>query len=357
MRFRNWMAGLAALAILATSGAGHAEEKLKIGFVYNSPVGDAGWTFQHDQGRQAVELALSDKVETRFLESVTEGDCERVLRELAGSGHKLIFTTSFGFMNPTLKVAADFPDVKFEHATGYKSADNVGTYQARDYEARYLSGIVAGRMSKTGVAGFVASVPIPEVVRGINAFTLGMRSVNPQAKVRVIWLNSWYDPGREREATDALITQGADVINQFTDSSAPTIAAEQRGVYSISVGSDRSKYGPKAHLTSVVYLWGDFYTAMVKAAMDGSWTSQQVWGGLGQKMTDIAPLSPAVPAEAAELVAAARRSIIDGKLHPFQGPIKDQSGAGKVAAGTTLGDGDLLGMDWYVEGVEGELPK
>lgn len=356
---RIWMRLLAlvALSLVALGGAGRAAEKLKIGFVYNSPVGDAGWTYQHDQGRLAVEQALGDTVETRFLESVSEGDCERVLRELAGSGYKLIFTTSFGFMNPTLKVAAEFPNVTFEHATGYKTAGNVGTYQARDYESRYLSGIVAGKMSKTGVAGFIASVPIPEVVRGINAFTLGMRSVNPQAKVKVIWLNSWYDPGREREATDALVTQGADVINQFTDSSAPTIAAEERGVYSISVGSDRIKYGPKAHLTSVVYLWGDFYAAMAKAKMDGSWTSDQVWGGLALNMTDIAPLNPAVPKEVADLVSAARQSIIDGKLNPFQGPVADQSGAEKVAAGATLADADLLAMDWYVAGVEGDLPK
>lgn len=357
MQIRMRLFALASLALVAVAGTGHATEKLKIGFVYNSPVGDAGWTYQHDQGRLAVEQALGDKVETRFIESVTEGDCERVLRELAGSGYKLIFTTSFGFMNPTLKVAADFPDVTFEHATGYKTADNVGTYQARDYESRYLSGIVAGKISKTGVAGFIASVPIPEVVRGINAFTLGMRSVNPQAKVKVIWLNSWYDPGREREATDALITQGADVINQFTDSSAPTIAAEERGVYSISVGSDRIKYGPKSHLTSVVYLWGDFYTAMATAKMDGSWKSDQVWGGLARNMTGIAPLNPSVPKEVGDLVATARQAIVDGKLHPFQGPIADQSGGERVAAGAALTDSDLLGMDWYVAGVEGDLPK
>lgn len=357
MRLKRLTIAFAATAAMLFATASGAQDKLKIGFVYNSPVGDAGWTYQHDQGRLAVEQALGGKVETRFIESVTEGDCERVLRELAGSGYKLIFTTSFGFMNPTLKVAADFPDVTFEHATGYKTAGNVGTYQARDYEARYLSGIVAGKMSKTGVAGFIASVPIPEVVRGIDAFTLGMRSVNPEAKVKVIWLNSWYDPGREREAADALVTQGADVINQFTDSSAPTIAAEERGVYSISVGSDRIKYGPKSHLTSVVYLWGDFYTAVAKAKMDGSWTSDQVWGGLARNMTDIAPLNPAVPKEVADLVAAARQSIVDGKLHPFQGPIADQSGAERVAAGATLTDADLLAMDWYVAGVEGELPK
>jgi simple sugar transport system substrate-binding protein len=338
-------------------GPVRAADPLKIGFVYNSPVGDAGWTFQHDQGRLAVEAALAGQVATTKVESVTEEGVEAVLRQLVEEGHKLIFTTSFGFMNPTIKVAADNPGVVFEHATGYKLAVNVGTYQARDYEARYLSGVVAGKMSKTGVAGFIASVPIPEVVRGINAFTLGMRSVNPAATVKVVWLNSWYDPGREREAADALITQGVDTINQFTDSGAPTQAAEARGVWSISVGSDRSAYGPTAHLTSVIYTWGDFYGDVARRVMAGSWMSEAVWGGLAAGMTDISPLNAAVPADVAELVAARKAEIVASKRHPFEGPILDQAGVEKLPDGATMSDEDLLGMAWFVQGVEGTIPQ
>jgi simple sugar transport system substrate-binding protein len=357
MKSRRRFLALGAAAGALAARPSLAVDPLKVGFVYNSPVGDAGWTYQHDQGRLAVEAAHGAAVVTTKVESVTEAGVEGVLRQLVEEGHKLVFTTSFGFMNPTLEVAADSPGVVFEHATGYKLADNVGTYQARDYEARYLSGIVAGGMSKSGVAGFIASVPIPEVVRGINAFTLGMRSVNPAATVKVVWLNSWYDPGREREATDALITQGVDVINQFTDSGAPTQAAEARGVWSISVGSDRSSYGPAAHLTSVIYTWGDFYADVARRVMEGSWKSAAVWGGLAAGMTDISPLNAAVPADLAELVAARRSEIVESKRHPFEGPIRDQAGAEKLPEGAVLSDEDLLGMAWFAEGVDGTIPQ
>ena len=334
-----------------------AADPLKIGFIYNSPIGDAGWTYQHDQGRLALAQALAEQVETSFVESVTENDVERVLRQLVNNNHRLIFTTSFGFMNPTLKVAKISPETHFQHATGYKLADNVGVYHARAYEARYLSGIVAGKMTKTNIAGFIASFPIPEVIRGINAFTLGMRSVNPDAEVKVIWISSWYDPGKERDASDVLITQNADIINQFTDSAAPTQAAQEKGVYSISVGSDRSKYGPDAHLTSVVYNWGDFYSKTAQAVLDGKWQSQNIWGGLKDNMIALAPLHASVPAEVAEMVKAATTKIKNGTLHPFQGPIKDQTGEVKVAADSLLSDEELLGMNWYIEGIQGSLPQ
>ena len=344
-------------AVLAASASGSKADPLKVGFVYNSPIGSAGWTFAHNAGRLEMEKMLGDKVATTYIESATEADVERILRELANDGHGLIFTTSFGFMNPTIKVAGQSPDVRFEHATGYKLADNVGVYHARAYEARYLSGILAGRMSKSGIAGFVASFPIPEVIRGINAFTQGMRSVNPEARVKVVWISSWYDPGKERDAAEALMSQGADVISQFTDSGGPIQAAEAKGVWAIGVGSDMSNYGKTAHLTAISYTWGGFYTEMARAVMDGSWKSENVWGGLARGMIDLSALNAAVPEDAAKAVADARAAIIAGDLHSFQGPIKDQSGAQKVPEGETMDDGALLGFDWYVEGIEGSIPK
>lgn len=346
--------GLAVLASLA--GVGRAEP-LKVAFVYNSPIGDAGWTFAHNQGRLALEAALGGKVQTSFVESAAETDVERILRNFAEDGYGLIFTTSFGFMNPTIKAAKRFPDVAFEHATGYKLADNVGVYHARAYEARYLSGIVAGGMTKSNVAGFIASFPIPEVVRGINAFTMGFREANPKGTVKVVWISSWYDPGKERDAAEALISQGADVISQFTDSGAPIQTAEAKGVYAIGVGSDMSRYGPKAHLTAIAYRWGGFYTQMAKDVIAGKWKSANVWGGLSMDMIGLSPLNRAVPAELAGLVEKRRAEIAAGTRHPFQGPLRDQGGKLRVASGKVMNDGELLGFDWYVEGVEGSLPK
>ena len=357
MRLATLRGALFSAILMLVLAPVHAQEPLKIAFVYNSPIGDAGWTYQHDQGRQAVEAKLGGNVQTAFVESVTETDVERVLRQLVNSGHELIFTTSFGFMNPTVKVAESAPEIKFQHATGYKQSDNVGVYHARAYEARYLSGVVAGEMSKTNIAGFIASFPIPEVVRGINAFTRGMRSVNPEATVKVIWINSWYDPGKERDAVEVLIAQGADVINQFTDSAAPTQAAQEHGVYSISVGSDRSKYGPDAHLTSVVYNWGDFYAEVAQQVIDDTWDSRNVWGGLKENMIGLAPLHPSIPAEVATLVETRRKEIANNEIHPFQGPVKDQLGEVRVAEGSVMTDEELLGMNWYVEGIQGDLPQ
>ena len=352
---------LAAVAGLVAVTAGTttvAQEPLKIGFVYVSPIGDAGWTYQHELGRQKLQAELGDKVQTKYVENVPEGaESVRVIRELAASGHKLIFTTSFGYMNPTIKVAKLFPKVVFEHNTGYKQAENVGTYVARFYEGRYLTGLVAGSMTKSNTIGYVAAFPIPEVVRGINAFTMGLRSVNPEAQVKVVWVNSWFDPGKEREAADVLIAQGADVIAHHTDSTAPTLAAEEKGVYSIGYHSDMSKYGPNAHLTASTHDWGDYYIATAKAVLDGNWKSRSVWSGIKEGMVKLAPLNKAVPKAVADLVAKSERAIADGSLHPFQGPVKDQDGKVRVAEGSALSDKDLLGMDWYVEGVVGKLPK
>lgn len=335
-----------------------AEKKLKVGFVYISPVGDAGWTYQHDLGRKEMEKNLAGKVETKFIENVPEGpEAERVIRNLAKSGYDLIFTTSFGYMNPTLKVAKMFPGKRFEHCTGYKTAKNVGTYMARFYEGRYLTGIVAGKMTKSNTLGYVAAFPIPEVIRGINAFTLGARSVNPDVKVKVIWVNSWFDPGKEREATEALITQGADVITHHTDSTAPVMTAEEKGVYAIAYHSDMSKYGPKAHLTATTHVYGKFYTRMAQEVLDGTWKSEAVWSGIKEGSIKLAPMNSAVPADVVALVQKKTAAIADGSFHPFQGPVKDQSGKVVVEAGKHLSDKELLGMDYYVEGVLGNIPK
>jgi len=345
-------------AALALASAAGAQEPLKIGFVYVSPIGDAGWTYQHELGRRQLEAALGAKIKTSFVESVPEGaDAERVIRQFASGGHNLIFTTSFGYMNPTVKVAKQFPKVTFEHATGYKTAKNLGTYLARFYEGRYLTGIVAGKVTKSNIVGYVAAFPIPEVVRGIDAFTLGLRSVNPAAEVRVIWVNSWYDPGKEREAAETLIAQGADIVTQHTDSTAPVQAAEDKGVHAIGYHSDMSKYGPKAHLTAATHVWGDFYIKTAKAVLDGTWKSAEVWGGIKEGMIELAAFGPGVPQDVRDLVKAKEAEIAAGTLHPFAGPVKDQDGNVKIPAGSTMSDKDMLAIDWYVEGVVGKLPK
>ena len=355
---RRVLGAFAAAAFMLPALSADAAESLKVGFVYVSPVGDAGWTYQHDLARKALIKALGDKVKTTFVESVPEGaDAERVIRKLASSGHKLIFTTSFGYMNPTIKVAKRFPKVTFMHATGYKRAKNVGTYLARFYEGRYLTGVVAGKTTKSNVIGYVAAFPIPEVVRGINAFTIGARSVNPKVQVRVIWVSSWYDPGKEREAADALIAQGADVIAQHTDSTAPVQAAEAKGVFAIGYHSDMSKYGKKAHLTASTHSWGDYYVSVARAVMKGTWKSSGTWGGIKDGMVKLADFGPSVPTNVRALAADRQKSIASGRLHPFQGPVKDQTGKIRVPAGKVMSDADMLKMNYYVEGVAGKLPQ
>jgi simple sugar transport system substrate-binding protein len=350
---------LAALALAASSaGPVRAEAPLKIGFVYVSPVGSAGWTYSHDLARRYLEKVFGDKVKTTYVESVPEGaDAERVVRRLAQEGNKLIFTTSFGYMDATIRVARMFPGTVFEHATGYKRAKNVGTYIIRFEEGRYLAGIVAGKMSKSGVAGFVAAFPIPEVVRGINAFTIGMRQVNPKAKVRVVWTNSWYDPGKEREAAEALVAQGADVITHHTDSTAVVQAAQAKGVYAIAYHSDMSKFGPKAQLVASTHFWNDYYKSIVEQVMKGTWKSTAFVGGLKEGMVKMAGWGPMVPDDVKALVAARTADIVSGKFTPFQGPLKTQDGKVVVPAGERMSEDAVLHMNFYVEGVEGELPK
>ena len=353
-------AALAAFLVtcLAASPAATAAQPLKVAFVYVGPVGDAGWSYQHDAGRKEMERALGSSVITKYVESVNEGaDAERVIRGLAESGNRLIFTTSFGYMNPTLKVAQQYPGTSFEHATGYKTAPNVGTYNARFYEGRYLAGIVAGKMTKSNVAGYIAAFPIPEVVMGINAFARGMRSVNPKAEVKVIWVNSWSDPGREREAAETLIAQGADVLTNHTDSSAVVQAAEAKNVYAIGYNSDMSKFGPHAQLTAVTLQWGGYYTKTAQSALDGNWKPDNVWGGIKDGMIRMAPFNPVVPKDVQALVKKATAEIQAGKLHPFTGPMRDNEGKERLAAGQVISDDVLSKMDYYVEGVPGALPK
>jgi simple sugar transport system substrate-binding protein len=350
------LAALVAAAVAGTPAA--AQDPLKIGFVYVSPIGDAGWTYQHDLGRKELERVLGAKVVTKYVENVPEGaDAERVIRELAAGGHKLVFTTSFGYMNPTVKVAKSFPAVSFEHATGYKRDKNVGTYNARFYEGRYVTGVVAGKMTKSNVAGYVAAFPIPEVLQGINAFTRGMRSVNPKAEVKVIWVNSWYDPGREREAAMTLISQGADVVTQHTDSTAPVQAAQDKGVWAVGYHSDMSKYGPKAHLTASTHNWSGHYVKVAQDVLAGTYKPSNVWGGMKAGMVKLAALNAEVPPEVRALATRAEQDISGGALHPFAGPVKRQDGTVVVPAGQRMSDEKLAVMDYYVEGVQGQLPK
>jgi simple sugar transport system substrate-binding protein len=345
----------AAAALLPRAAA--AAEPFKVGFIYVAPIGDAGWTFQHELGRKALVAAMGSAVTATYVENVPEegADAERVIRKLATDGHKLIYTTSFGFMEPTLKVAKTFPKVKFAHCTGYKRAANVSTYSARFYEGRYLTGIIAGRMTKSNVIGYVAAFPIPEVVQGINAVLLAARTVNPNVTIKVVFVSSWFDPGKERAAADTLISQGADVVMHHTDSSAVVQGAEEKGVWSFGYDSDMLRYGPKTNLTSVTMDWDNYYIDQTKEAMAGTWKSSDTWGGLKSGMVKLGPLNNAVPESVKAEVAAAQTKIEAGTLLPFAGPVKDQSGAVKIPAGASLSDGDILGMNWFADGVQGKL--
>ena len=346
-----------AIAGLMTAPALAQDDPVKVGFVYVGPVGDNGWTYQHNQGRLAVEEEYGDKVETSFVENVAEGpDAERVIRQMAESGHDIIFTTSFGFMNPTVKVAKQFPDVKFEHATGYKRADNLATYAARFYEGRYIIGQIAGEITETNTIGYIASFPIPEVIRGINSFMLGAQSVNPDVEVKIIWVNSWFDPGKESDAARALIDQGADVISQHTDSPAPMQVAEQRGVKAFGQASDMAEFGPSAQVTAIVDDWSPYYIDRVGKVIDGSWESTDTWGGLADGEVVMSPYMN-IPDDVAARAKETEEAIRSGKLHPFQGPIKNQAGEEVVAEGETLSDEVLLGMNYYVEGIDDTIPQ
>ena len=331
---------------------------LKIGFVYVAPITEAGWVHQHDQGRKAVEAALGDKVKTTYVENVAEGaDAERVIRDLAQQGHQLIFTPSFGYMEPTLKVARDFPNVMFESITGYKTQPNVGVANARYYEGRYLAGIAAGRLASS--AGFVAGFAIPEVIQGINAFALGMRSVNPAASVKVLWLGAWFDPPREREAAMTLFNQGVEVIAFHTGSTAVMSAAQERGKLAIAYHSDMRKAAPDAQVLAITHQWGDYYTGRAQAALSGSWKSGALWGGVREGMIRVDSFGPKVPKKVADEVLARQRDIAAGRLHPFkaQGAMLDNQGHEVLAAGETLSDGQILAMNFLVQGVQGRLDR
>ncbi|MGX5218119.1 BMP family ABC transporter substrate-binding protein [Pseudomonas segetis] len=347
---------VAALGFSAAMSAS-AADPLKVGFVYIGPIGDHGWTYQHEQGRKMLAEQMGDKVETSFVENVPEGaDAERVIRNMAKSGYDLIFTTSFGYMNPTLKVAKQFPKVTFEHATGYKQAKNLGTYLSRSYEGRYVGGYLAAKMTKTKKIGYIASFPIPEVIRDINSIQLALDKYNPGTEIKVVWVNSWFDPGKESDAANALIDQGVDVVFQHTDSPAPIQTAERRGVYAVGYASDMQHFGPKAVLTSIVNNWGPHYIKSAQAVIDGNWKSQDYWGGLNDDTIQL-PISDLVPADVKAEAEQIEASIKSGEFHPFTGPIKDQSGAVKIADGVVATNAELASMNYYVENVKAELPK
>ena len=331
---------------------------LKIGFVYVAPLTPAGWVRQHEEGRLAVNAALGRQVQTTYVENVAEGvDAERVIRDLARQGNTLIITPSFGYMEPTLKVAAEFPQVKFESITGYKTAANVAVANARYYEGRYLAGVAAGRMTRSHLAGYVAGFPIPEVLQGINAFTLGMRSVDPKAQVKVIWLNAWFDPTRERDAAMTLFDQGVDVVAFHTGSTAVMAAAQERGKWAIAYHSDMRSVAPDAQLLAVTHTWGAYYIARARAVLAGTWKSGNVWGGVKDGMVHVGDFGPRVPAQVQAQVLAAQQAIARGTLHPFHATqaIRDNRGNVVVAQGETLSDEKILGMNWLVEGVQGQL--
>ena len=356
---KRTLAAVAAVGALATGmGAAQAED-VKVGFVYVGPIGDHGWSYRHDIGRQAIEAELGDAATTSYVESVPEGaDAERVIRQMAQTGHDLIFTTSFGYMDPTINVAKKFPDVKFEHATGYKRADNVSTYSARFYEGRAVQGLIAGEMTESNIIGYIGSYPIPEVIRGINAAYIQAKKVNPEVEFRVVWAYTWFDPAKEADAARALIENGNDVILQHTDSTAPQAAAQEAGdVITFGQASDMAEYAPEPRVSSIIDNWAPYYIDRVQAVIDGTWESQQVWHGIGEGMVEIGEISEAVPEEVRSSALELKERLASGEYHPFTGPINRQDGSEWLAEGEVADDETLLGMDFYVEGLTGEIPN
>ena len=357
MKFTKLFA-TAAMA-LGLASAAVAGDKTKVGFVFVGPVGDGGWTYEHNQGRLAVEAEFGDKVETVYVESVPEGpDAERVMTDMALKGVDLIFTTSFGYMDPTINVAKKFPKVKFEHATGYKTAPNVSTYSARFYEGRAVQGHIAGRMTKSNVVGYIGSFPIPEVIRGINSAFIHARKANPNVEFKIVWAYTWFDPAKEADAAKVLIEQGADVILQHTDSTAPQAAAQAAGnVITFGQASDMAEYGPLPRVSSIIDNWAPYYIARTRAVMDGTWESVQTWDGIGAGMVGIGEISSAVPADVKAEALALRDQLASGAYHAFTGPLNKQDGSAWLAAGETADDGTLAGMNFYVEGLTGDIPQ
>ncbi|MGI9399547.1 MAG: BMP family ABC transporter substrate-binding protein [Paracoccaceae bacterium] len=356
MKFKSILTG-----VLLAFGLGTAAiaADVKVGFVYVGPIGDGGWTYEHDKGRLAVEKHFGDRVETIYQENVPEGaDAERVMTTMAMQGADLIFTTSFGYMDPTINVAKKFPNVKFEHATGYKRSDNVSTYSARFYEGRAIQGHIAGKMTKTNKVGYIASFPIPEVIRGINSAYIHAKKVNPNIEFNIIWVYTWFDPAKEADAAKALIDQGADVVLQHTDSTAPQAAAKEAGnVITFGQASDMGEYAPMPRVSSIIDDWAPYYVARTQAVLDGSWESVDTWDGIGPGMVGIGEISDAVPADVKAEALAMRDAIANGTYHPFTGPIKKQDGSDWLGAGETSDDGTLLGMNFYVEGITAEVPQ
>lgn len=371
---RVWLkaAALTVVASAALVGCGQKEEAaapapvteapkaepLKAAWIYVGPVGDAGWSYAHDLGRKAAEAKFGADLQTTFVEAVPEGaDAERVIRDLAQQGNKIIFATSFGYMEPMLKVAADFPDVKFEHATGYKTADNMRIYDASFYQDTYMAGVIAGSMTKSNTLGFVGSFPIPEVLRNINAYALGAQSVNPQAKVKVVWVNTWFDPPKESDAAQSLINQGADVLLQNTDSTAVLQTAEKNGKYAFGWDSDMSAFGPKAHLASAIADWGPYYIKSIEDVKNGTWqTTRTVWG-VKEGLNDLIKISDVVPAEAKAKVEEIKAGLKAGTFDPFTGPIADNTGKEVLAAGVQADQAWKDGIKFFVKGVEGKVPS
>jgi len=351
---------LALAAMLSTAPVLSQTAPLKVGFVYVSPVGEAGWSYQHDLGRREMERALGARVQTTVVEAVAEGaDSERVMRDLAAQGHQLIFATSFGYLEPALRVAADFPQVKFEHAGGYKTAPNLNTYNARYYEARYLAGWLAGKTSRSGIAGYVAGFPVPEVVQGINAFAIGMREANPQAQLRLLWLNAWFDPAREREAAQTLINQGADVLTNHSGSPAVPQAAQaafrDKGVRVIAYQSDMHAFAPEAQLAAVTHHWGGYYTRVAQSVLDGRWKAEPVWAGMKDGLVRLGAIDAALPKQVRAQLDDKRAAIVAGRFKPFSGRLLDNTGRERLARGS-LDDAAIAGMDWLAAGVVGRLP-
>jgi basic membrane protein A len=366
-RDRLWaVALLSAFTLVATAcgGGGQPQEEgdeqqaIRAAFVFITSPGDGGWTYQHELGRQMVEDELGDQVVTTKIENVPEepGTATRVIRQMAEK-NDIVFTTSFGYMDPTLEVAGDFPDVFFEHCSGYKSADNMANYFGAMEEPRYLSGLVAGSVTKSNVVGYVAAFPIPEVVRGINAFALGVREANPDATVKVVWTSTWFDPAKERQAAESLLDADADVLTQHQDSPATGQAAQDRGAFWIGYDSDMRRFAEEAFLTAPVWNWGPYYVSRIQAAIDGTWKSEGYYGDMAAGMVDLAPLSDLVPDEAKQMVDEKKQAIIDGEFEVLSGPIKDQDGKVRIPAGEVMSLEDALAWQWFVEGVQGTIPK
>src|SRR6056297_1386274 len=349
----------AALALTLGFGTAAAAQDVTAGFIYVGPVGDGGWTYEHDQARLAVEEHFGDQVKTIYQESVPEGaDAERAITQMALAGADIIFTTSFGFMDPTVAVAEKFPDVKFEHATGYKTAENVAVYSARFYEGRAIQGHIAGKMTETNKIGYIASFPIPEVIRGINSAYIHAKKVNPDVEFSIIWAYTWFDPAKEADAARALIENGADVILQHTDSTAPQAAAQEAGgVITFGQASDMYEYAPMPRVSSIIDDWAPYYIDRVQAVIDGTWETAETWDGIGPGMVGIGEITDAVPAEVKAEALAMKDAIASGDYHPFTGPLNKADGSVWLAEGEVADDGTLLGMDFYVEGIDAEIPN